>query len=69
MKPPSEIRKLGVTKLRSMGFTDITDEDVQPRRTRYVKARENITKLNENLDERSKATESSSTTNPEAIEM
>ena len=48
------IRKLGVTKLESLGFTDITDECVQPHRTRNVKAREKIRKLNENLDERSK---------------
>ena len=30
LKAPSEIRRLGVTKLRLMGFTNITDEDVQP---------------------------------------
>ena len=52
-----------------MGFMSITDEDVQPYRPRYVKAREKIRKLNENLDERSKAIESSSTTGAEAIEM
>ena len=69
IKPPSEIRKLGVTKLKLMGFTDITDKDVQPQRTRYVKERENIRKLNENLDERSKTIESSSTMDAEAIEM
>ena len=34
LKSPWEIRKLGVTKLRSMGFTNITDEDVQPHRTK-----------------------------------
>ena len=28
IKPASAICKLGVTKLRLMGFTDITDEDV-----------------------------------------
>ena len=52
-----------------MGFLTITDEDVQPHRSKYVKARENIRKLNGNLDERSKAIESSSTTDTEAIEM
>ena len=69
LKTPWEIRKLGVAKLRSMGFTNITDEDVQPHRTRYKKAREKIRKLNENLDERSKEIEYSSTTDAESIEM
>ena len=67
--PPWEMRRLGVTKLRLMGFTNIMDEDVQPHRPKYVKARENIRKLNENLDKRSKVIESSSTTDTEAIEM
>ena len=52
-----------------MGFTNITDEDIQPHRQGYVKAREKIRKLEENLDERSKSINSSSTTNAEAIEM
>ena len=69
LKSPWEIRKLGVKKLRLIDFTNIMDEDVQPHRPKYVKARENIRKLNENLDERSKAIESSSTTDAEAIEM
>ena len=69
LKSSWEIRKLGVTKLRLMGFTSITDEDVQPYRPRYVKAREKIRKLDENLNERLKAIESSSTTDAEAIEM
>ena len=69
LKSPSAIRKLGVNKLRSMGFTYITDEDVQPYRNKYKKAREEVMKLNENLDERSKAIESSSTTDVEAIEL
>ena len=69
MKPPSEMRKLGVTKLKSMGFTNITDKDIQPHRTKYKKAREKIRKLDENLDERSKTIESSSTTDAKAIEM
>ena len=41
-KAPWEIRKLGVTKLRSMGFTNITDEDVQPYRIRYKNARKKL---------------------------
>ena len=69
LKTPWEIRKLSVAKLRSMGFTNITDEDIQPHRTRYKKAREKIRKLNENLDGRSKEIEYSSTTDAESIEM
>ena len=68
-KAPWEIRRLGVSKLKLMGFTSITDEDTHPYRDRYKKAREDVIKLNENLDERSKAIESSSTTDAEAIEM
>ena len=52
-----------------MGFTSITDEDINPYRNKYKKARDDVMKLNENLDERSKAIESSSTTDAEAIEM
>ena len=69
LKAPWEIRRLGVVKLRLMGFTSITDEDTNPYRNRYKKAREDVMKLNENLDERSKAIESSSTTDVEAIEL
>ena len=69
LKAPWKILKLLVTKLRSMGFTNITDEDIQPHRTRYVKARKKLRKLDENLDERSKAIESSSTTDADAIEL
>ena len=69
IEQPSEIRKLGVKKLRLMGFMNITDEDVQPYRLKYVKVREKVRKLDENLDERSKAIESSSTTDTEATEM
>ena len=52
-----------------MGFTDITDEDTHPYRTKYKVAREKVRKLDDNLDKRSKAIESSSTTDAEAIEM
>ena len=69
MKPPSELRRLSVAKLKAMGFTNITDEDTQPYRSKYIVARDKVKKLNENLDERSKAIESSSTTDAEAIEM
>ena len=52
-----------------MGFTGITDEDTHPYRAKYVKARKKVKILNEDLDERSKAIESLSTTDAEAIEM
>ena len=69
IKPPSELRRLSVSKLKMMGFTDLTDEDTHPYRTKYKVAREKVRKLDDNLDTRSKAIESSSTTNAEAIEM
>ena len=69
LKAPWEIRKLGVIKLRSMGFTNITYEDINPYSRRSKRAREEVMKLNENLDKMSKAIESSSTTDAEAIEM
>ena len=67
--PPWEIHRLGVTKLKSMCFIGITDEDVNPYKQKYKKAREEVRILNEDLNERSKAIESSSTTDTEAIEM
>ena len=69
LRTPWNIRKLGVKKLRLMGFRNVTDEDVQPHRPKYIKAREKIRKLDEKLDERSKMIESPSTTDAEAIEM
>ena len=70
LKSPWEICKLDVIKLRSMGFTSITDEDVvQPDRAKYKKARKKLRKLDDTLNERSKAMESSSTTDAEAIQM
>ena len=69
LKAPWEIRKLGVAKLRSMGFTNITDEDVQPHRAKYKKARRKLRKLDDTLNKRSKAIPSSSTTDAEAIEL
>ena len=69
LKAPWEIRKLGVSKLRLIGFRDITYEDINPYEPKFKRAREDVMKLNEDLDERSKATESSSTTDTEAIEM
>ena len=69
LKAPWEIRKLDVNKLRLMGFRNLTYEDINPYDRRSKRAREEVMKLNENLDERSKAIESSSTTDAEAIEM
>ena len=42
LKAPWEIRKLGVAKLRSMSFTNITDEDVQAHREKYKKRKRNL---------------------------
>ena len=69
IKSSSELRRLSVAKLKAMGFTDITDEDTHPYRAKYLVARDKVEKLNENLDERSKAMEYPSTTDAEAIEM
>ena len=69
IEPPSRIQKLGTKKLKLMGFMTIMDEDINPYKPRCRKAREKIRKLNENLDKRSKAIGSSSTTDAEAIEM
>ena len=69
LKAPWEIRKLGVQKLRLTGFRNLTYEDINPYDRRSKRAREEVMKLNENLDERSKAIESLSTTDADAIEM
>ena len=69
LKAPWEIRRLGVAKLRLMGFRNLKYEDINPYDQRSKKAREEVMKLNENLDERSKAIESLSTTDAEDIEM
>ena len=69
LKAPWEIRKIGVKKLKLMGFMNVTDEDVQPYQPKYKVAREKVRKPDENLHERSKEIESSSTTDAEAIEM
>ena len=69
LKAPWEIRKLGVAKLKLIGFRELTYEDINPYDRRFKRVREDVMKLNENLDERSKAMESSSTTEAEAIEM
>ena len=69
LSPSSMIQELGVHRLKSMGFTNITDEDVRPYSSKYKDAREMVRKLNENLNERSKTIESSSTTDSEAIEL
>ena len=67
---PWEMHRLGVNKLKSMGFMNITDEDMDPYRKKYKRRREEkLKKLDENLDERSKTIGSPSTTDAEAIEM
>ena len=48
------IKKLGVNRLKSMGFMNITDEDIYPYRARYEDAREKVRKLNEILNVKSK---------------
>ena len=68
LKTPWEIHRISVSKLKLMGFINITDEDIQPHRSKYKKRQEKrLRKLDENLHERSKAIESSSTTDAEAI--
>ena len=69
LKSSWEIRKLNVNKLKLMGFTNITYDDSNTYMKKFRKERKKIRKLNENLDERSKALEFSSTTDAEAIEM
>ena len=69
LKSLSEMSKLGVNRLRLMGFTNITYEDIRPDQPRFKNAREEARKLNEKLNERSKTLESLSTTDPEAIEL
>ena len=69
LKAPWKIRKIGVKKLKLMGFMNVTDEDVQPYKPKYKVAREKVRKLDENLDEMSKTIESPSTTDEEAIKM
>ena len=69
LKSPWEIRKLGVSKMRSMSFTNMTNEDINPYRTKDKNARKKLIKLDGVLNEKSKAIGSPSTTNAEAIEM
>ena len=69
LKAPWEIRRLGVAKFRLLGFRSLKDEDTNPYRPKYKVERDKVKKLNENLDGRSKAIESSSTTDVEAIEL
>ena len=69
LKSITEISKLGVNRLRTMGFTNITYEDIQPYQPKFQNARDEARKLNEKLNERLKTLESSSTTDLEAIEL
>ena len=54
LKAPWEIGKLGVAKLRLMGFRNLTYEDINPYDRRSKRVREEVRKLDENLDKRSK---------------
>ena len=63
LKAPWEIRKLGVVKMRLMGFTNIMYEDINPYSRRFKRASEKVSILNKNINERSKEIESSSNTN------
>ena len=69
LKAPFEIRKLGVSKLKSLGFTDIMYEDINPYDRRFKRVREEVSILNDDSNERSKMIDSPSTTDAEAIEM
>ena len=69
LKSLTEMSKLGVNRLRTMGFTNITYEDIQPYKPKFRNARDEARILNEKLNERSKTLESSSTTDVEAIEL
>ena len=39
LKSPWEICRLGVAKLKSMGFINITDEDINPYKPKYKKSK------------------------------
>ena len=68
LMPPSKIiKELGVNRLKLMGFSNVTDEDIHPSRSKYKDSREKVIKLGEN--ERSKAIKSSFTKDAEAIEL
>ena len=69
LKVPWEIRKLGVSKLKSLGFTNITNEDINPYDRRFKRVREQVSILNEDSNERLKMIDSPSTIDAEAIEM
>ena len=70
LKTPWEICRIGVKKLNLIGFLNIMDEDINSYKQKYKSRQEEmLKKLDENLDGRSKAIESSSTTDAEAIEM
>ena len=62
LSPSKMIAKLGVNRLRLVGFINIIDEDIYPHRARYKDTREKLRKLDDTLSERSKAIPSSSTT-------
>ena len=61
------IKKLGVNRLRLIGFIEITYKDIRP--SKYKDATGKVRKLDDYLNERSKAIKSSSITDTEAIEL
>ena len=47
------MHRIGVKKLKLMGFLNITDKDINPYKSKYKRRREEkLKKLDENLDER-----------------
>ena len=69
LKAPWDIRRIRVKKLRLIGFRNLTYEDINPYDQKSKRVREEVIKLSKDLDERSKAIESPSTTDAQAIEM
>ena len=55
--------------MKSLGFTNITYEDINPYDRRFKRVREKVSMRNDDLNERSKTIDSPSTTDAEAIEM
>ena len=54
LSPSSTVKELGVKRLKLLGFRNIIDKDMRPYRPEYIRNREKVRKLNENLVERSK---------------
>ena len=61
------IKKLGVNRLKLIGFIDITYKDMRP--SKYKDAMGKVRKLDDDSNERSKATKPSFTMDAEAVEL